>query len=63
MNQEGKARSSRRARQDRSILEVAKFLEENDDEQITISDPISKMEVIPDGSEYSAYSRVHMCSM
>ena len=44
------------------FLEVAKFLEENDDEQITISDLISKMEVILDGSEYSAYSRVHMCS-
>ena len=45
-----------------AFLEVAKFLEENDDEQITISDLISKMEVILDGSEYSAYGRVHMCS-
>ena len=42
-------------------MEVAKFLEENVDEQITISDLISKMEVILDGSENSAYSRVHMC--
>ena len=41
-----------------AFLEVAKFLEENDDEQITISNLISKMEVILDGSEYSAYSRV-----
>ena len=39
-----------------AFLEVAKFLEEND-EQITISDLISKMEVILDGSEYSTYSR------
>ena len=39
-----------------AFLEVAKFLEENDDEQITISDLISKMEVI---LEYSTYSRVH----
>ena len=45
-----------------AFLEVAKFLEENDDEQITISNLISKMEVILDGSEYSAYSRVHMYS-
>ena len=45
-----------------AFLEVAKFLEENDDEQITISDLISQIEVILDGSEYSAYSRVHMCS-
>ena len=45
-----------------AFLEVAKFLEENDDEQITISNFISKREVILDGSEYSAYSRVHMCS-
>ena len=44
-----------------AFLEVAKFLEENDDEQITISDLISKMEVILDSSEYSAYSR-YMCS-
>ena len=40
-----------------AFLEVAKFLEENDDEQITIGDLLSKMEVILDGSEYSAYSR------
>ena len=40
-----------------AFLEVAKFLEENDDEQITISNLISKMEVILDGSEYSTYSR------
>ena len=40
-----------------AFLELAKFLDENDDEQITISDLISKMEVILDGSEYSAYSR------
>ena len=33
-----------------AFLKVAKFLEENDDEQITISDLISKMEVILDGS-------------
>ena len=45
-----------------AFLEVANFLEENDGEQMTISDLISKMEVILDGSEYSAYSRVHMCS-
>ena len=45
-----------------AFLEVAKFLEENDDEQITIGDLISKMDVILDGSEYSLYSRVHMCS-
>ena len=45
-----------------AFLEVANFLEENDDEQITISDLISKMEAILDGSEYSAYSRVHMRS-
>ena len=44
-----------------AFLEVAKFLEENDDEQITISNLISKREVILDGSEYSAYSR-YMCS-
>ena len=43
-------------------MEVANFLEENDDEQITISDLISKMEAILDGSEYSAYSRAHMRS-
>ena len=45
-----------------AFLEVEKFLEEYDDEQITISDLISKMEVIPDDSEYSTYSRVHMYS-
>ena len=43
-------------------MEVAKFLEENDDEHITISDLLSKMEGILDGSEYSAFSGVHMCS-
>ena len=43
-------------------MKVAEFVEENDDEQITISDLIIKMEVILDGSEYSAYSRVHICS-
>ena len=60
MYQEGKASSSRRARQDRSIFGSSKISSRNDDEQITISDLISKMEVILDGSEYSAYSRVHM---
>ena len=40
-----------------AFLEVAKFLGENDDEQITISDLINKMEVILDGSEYSTFSR------
>ncbi len=45
-----------------AFLEVAHFLEENDDEQITISDLTSKMEAILDGSEYSAYSRVHVRS-
>ena len=44
-----------------AFLEVAKFLEENYDEQIPISDLISKMEVILDGSEYSAYSR-YICA-
>ena len=43
-----------------AFLEVANFLEENDDEQITINDLICRMEDNLADSEYDAYSYVHM---
>ena len=45
-----------------AFLEVVHFLEENDDEQITVNDLMDKMEDILDGSEYCAYTRKHMQS-
>ena len=45
-----------------AFLEVVCFLEENDDEQITINDLVCNMEDILDGSEHCAYSRIHMIS-
>lgn len=41
-------------------MEVASFLEENDDEQITINDLISRMEDNLANSEHGAYSYPHM---
>lgn len=55
----GRPKESERAR---AFLEVAKYLEENDDEQITVNTLVSKMETILSGSGYDAYSRVHMQS-
>ena len=60
--------SSKRAKlgrpQDRertqAFLEVASFLEENDDEQITIQDLIGRMGDNLAGSEYDAYSYKYM---
>ena len=43
-----------------AFLEVARFFEENDDEQITINDLIQRMEINLAGSEHSAYSYPHM---
>ena len=43
-----------------AFLEVARFLEENDDEQITIKDLVSCMENNLADSEHSAYSHTHM---
>ena len=43
-----------------AFLEVARFLEENDDEQITIKDLVSRMENNLADSEHSAYSHTHM---
>jgi hypothetical protein len=39
-----------------AFLEVASFLEENDDEQITINDLINRMEHNLANSEHEAYS-------
>ena len=43
-----------------AFLEAANYLEENDDEQITISDLISRMEVNLKGSQFLAYGYTHM---
>ena len=43
-----------------AFLEVAEFLEQNDDEQITINDLICRMEVNFADSRHDAYSYVHM---
>ena len=43
-----------------AFLEVAKFLEENDDEQITINDLVCRRDNNLADSEYDAYSYVHM---
>ena len=43
-----------------AFLEVARFLKENDDEQVTIKDLISRMEENLANSEYGAYSYPHM---
>ena len=43
-----------------AFLEVATFLKENDDEQITIQDLIQCMEENLPNTEYSAYSYPHM---
>lgn len=45
-----------------AFLLVAKYLEENDDEQITITDLIEKMETGLLGSEVAAYGFTHMKS-
>ena len=45
-----------------AFLEVASFLEENDDEQITINDLINRMEHNLANSEHEAYSYLHMKS-
>ena len=46
----------------KAFLEVARFLEENDDKQIIVNDLICRIEDILDGSEHCAYSRIHMQS-
>ena len=43
-----------------AFLEVVRFFEENDDEQITINDLIQHMEINLAGSQHSAYSYPHM---
>ena len=43
-----------------AFLEVAKFLEENDDEQISIQDLIQRMDKNLANTEFSAYSYHHM---
>ena len=43
-----------------AFLEVASFLEENDDEQITIQDLIGRMEDNLADSEHNAYSYKYM---
>jgi hypothetical protein len=45
-----------------AFLEVAGFLGENDDGQITINDPIDRMEHNLANSEHEAYSYKHMQS-
>ena len=45
-----------------AFLEVASFLEENDDEQITINDLINRIEHNLANSEHEAYSYLHMKS-
>ena len=45
-----------------AFLDVVHFLEENDDEQISVNDLVCRMEDILDGSEHCAYSRLHMQS-
>ena len=43
-----------------AFLKVAQFLEQNDEEQITISDLVNKMEDYLEGSGEQAYSAVYM---
>ena len=43
-----------------TFLEVANFFKENDDEQITINDLVTRMENNLAGSEHGAYSYPHM---
>ena len=43
-----------------AFLKVVKFLEENDEEQITITDLVNKMQEYLQGSEEQAYSAVYM---
>ena len=42
-----------------AFLKVVKFLEENDEEQITITDLVNKMQEYLQGSEEQAYSAVY----
>lgn len=46
----------------KAFLEVVNFLEENDDEQITINDLVRRMEDNLQGSEHEAYGYTHMKS-
>jgi len=43
-----------------AFLKVVKFLEENDEEQITIADLVNKMQEYLEGPEEQAYSAVYM---
>ena len=43
-----------------AFVKVAKFLEDNDDEQITVGDLVEKMEEYLNDSESEAYGRSHM---
>ena len=43
-----------------AFLEVARYLEENDDEQITINDLVDLMKQKLGDTEYEAYSHQHM---
>jgi len=43
-----------------TFLEVTSYLEENDDEQITVTDLVNRMKDNLTGSERCAYSKPHM---
>ena len=43
-----------------AFVKVAKFLEDNDDEQITVGDLVEKMEEYLNDTESEAYGRLHM---
>ena len=65
---DGSDKDTKRPRQGRPVdtgkatafLKVVKFLEENDEEQITITDLVNKMQEYLQGSEEQAYSAVYM---
>ena len=43
-----------------AFVKVAKFLEDNDDEQITVGDLVEKMEEYLNNTDSEAYGRSHM---
>ena len=65
---DGSDKDTKRPRQGRPVdtgkatafLKVVKFLEENDEEQVTITDLVNKMQEYLQGSEEQAYSAVYM---
>lgn len=56
----GKSVTLKMKKKKQAFVKVAKFLEDNDDEQITVGDLVEKMEEYLNNTDSEAYGRSHM---